>query len=148
MGERARVVRRGGRLWTVRRVPRAEAVEADFRFWYEGLTAEERVEAVEAALESCLKTRGADGVRYLVVGAHAVAFHARPRATKDLDVFVEPTRENAQRLLAALRTFFGSVELGYTAKDVIDPRWIIQLGVAPARIDLGMCAAHVGARRP
>src|SRR5579884_584434 len=62
MGERARVVRRGGRLWTVRRVPRAEAVEADFRFWYEGLTAEERVEAVEAALESCLKTRGADGV--------------------------------------------------------------------------------------
>jgi hypothetical protein len=43
------------------------------------------------------------GARYLVVGAHAVAFHARPRATKDLDIFVEPTRENAERVLDAIR---------------------------------------------
>ena len=76
------------------------------------------------------------GVRYLVVGAHAVAFHARPRATKDLDVLIEPTVANARKVLAALRDFFGGVELGYSEQDVIDPRWIIQLGVAPVRIDL------------
>jgi len=76
------------------------------------------------------------GVRYLIVGAHAVAFHARPRATKDLDLLLEPTRANARRTLAALRDFFGGVDLGYTVTDLMDPRWIIQLGVAPIRIDL------------
>jgi hypothetical protein len=40
----------------------SEAEEADFRFWYEGLSPEQRVEAVGEALESCLKARGADGV--------------------------------------------------------------------------------------
>ncbi len=75
-------------------------------------------------------------VRYLVIGAHAVAFHARPRATKDLDIFLEPTSANARRILAALRDFFGGADLGYTAEDFTDPRWIIQLGVAPVRIDL------------
>ncbi|MBI4515471.1 MAG: nucleotidyltransferase [Deltaproteobacteria bacterium] len=78
----------------------------------------------------------AHGVRYLVVGAHAVAFHARPRATKDLDVLIEPTATNARKVLAALRDFFEGAELGYSEQDVTDPRWIIQLGVAPVRIDL------------
>jgi predicted nucleotidyltransferase len=76
------------------------------------------------------------GVRYLVVGAHAVALHARPRATKDLDVFVDPSSANARKVLAALRDFFGGADLGYTVEDVADPRWIIQIGVAPVRIDL------------
>lgn len=75
-------------------------------------------------------------VRYLVIGAHAVAFHARPRATKDLDIFLKPTPENARRVLGALRDFFGGADLGYTVEDFTDPRWIIQLGVAPVRIDL------------
>ena len=47
------------------------------------------------------------GVRYLVIGAHAVAFHARPRATKDLDILLDPTPGNAGRALAALRDFLG-----------------------------------------
>lgn len=42
-------------------------------------------------------------VRFLIVGAHALALHGRPRATQDLDVLVEPTAENARRLGAALR---------------------------------------------
>jgi hypothetical protein len=78
----------------------------------------------------------AHGVRYLVIGAHAVAFHARPRATKDLDILIEPTPENARKVLAALRDFFGGAELNYTIEDVMDPDCILQLGVAPARIDL------------
>ena len=76
------------------------------------------------------------GVRYLVIGAHAVAFHARPRATKDLDILLDRTSANARRALAALRDFFGGADLGYTVADLTDPRWIIQLGVAPVRIDL------------
>jgi len=75
-------------------------------------------------------------VRYLVVGAHAVAFHARPRATKDLDVYIDPTPANAKRLLAALGDFFGGAVPAYAASEVIDPSTIIQLGVAPVRIDL------------
>ena len=42
-------------------------------------------------------------VRYLIVGAQALAYHARPRATKDLDIFVEPGTANAKRLLVVLR---------------------------------------------
>lgn len=76
------------------------------------------------------------GVRYLVIGAYAVAFHARPRATKDLDILLDPTPANARRVLAALRDFFGGTDLGYTVGDLTDPQWIIQLGVAPVRIDL------------
>lgn len=76
------------------------------------------------------------GVRYLIVGAHAVAFHARPRATKDLDILLDPTPANARKALAALRDFFGGADLGYTVEDLINPQWIIQLGIAPVRIDL------------
>jgi predicted nucleotidyltransferase len=86
--------------------------------------------------EEFIAALNAHGVRYLVVGAHAVAFHARPRATKDLDILIEPTPANAQATLAALRDFFGGADLGYRIEDLIDPQWIVQLGVAPIRIDL------------
>jgi len=76
------------------------------------------------------------GVRYLIIGAHAVALHARPRATKDLDILLQPTPTNARRVLAALRDFFGDADLGYTIADLTDPQWTIQLGAAPVRIDL------------
>lgn len=78
----------------------------------------------------------AHGVRYLIVGAHAVAFHATPRATKDLDLFLDPQEENAARSLAALREFFGGADLGYQLEDLTDPDMVIQLGVPPVRIDL------------
>jgi Nucleotidyl transferase of unknown function (DUF2204) len=86
--------------------------------------------------EEFIAALNAHGVRYLIVGAYAVAFHARPRATRDLDILLEPRAENARRALAALRDFFGGADPGYTVEDLTDPRWIIQLGVAPIRIDL------------
>jgi predicted nucleotidyltransferase len=86
--------------------------------------------------EEFIDALNAHGVRYLIVGAHAVAFHARPRATKDLDILVDPTPSNARKMLDALRDFFGGADLGYTVEDVTDPQWIIQLGVAPIRIDV------------
>jgi hypothetical protein len=86
--------------------------------------------------EEFIAAFNAHGVQYLLIGAHAVAFHARPRATKDLDILIEPTRANAQRALNALRDFFGGADLNYTIEDVMDPDCILQLGVAPVRIDL------------
>lgn len=86
--------------------------------------------------EEFLASCNAHGVRYLVVGAHAVAFHSHPRATKDLDIFIEPSAVNAERLLAAIREFFGGADLGFTVEDLTNPDTILQLGVAPARIDL------------
>ena len=74
-------------------------------------------------------------VRALVVGAYAVAFHAKPRFTKDIDILLEPTSENAQRLLSALEDFgFGA--LGLTVEDYSQPGRIVQLGYPPNRIDL------------
>ncbi len=77
----------------------------------------------------------ARGVEYLVVGAYAMAFHGVPRFTGDVDVLVRPTKENATRLLAALDDFgFGS--LGLTVADFSDPDQVVQLGVAPLRVDI------------
>lgn len=86
--------------------------------------------------EEFIAALNAAGVSYLIIGAHAVAFHARPRATKDLDILIEPSASNATKLLSALRGFFGGSDLGYTADDLTDPNTIVQLGVAPQRIDL------------
>jgi predicted nucleotidyltransferase len=86
--------------------------------------------------EEFIAALNARGVRYLVIGAYAVAYHAKPRATKDLDVYVDPAPANAKRLQAALRDFFGGVPPGYADSAFLDPEKVIQLGVAPVRIDL------------
>ncbi|MBC8289443.1 MAG: nucleotidyltransferase [Planctomycetes bacterium] len=86
--------------------------------------------------EEFITSLNAHGVRYLVIGAHALAHHAFPRATKDLDLLIEPADDNAGRLLEAISEFFGGADLGYSVEDVTDPETILQLGVAPVRIDL------------
>lgn len=71
---------------------------------------------------------------FVIVGAFAVAFHGRPRATGDMDVWVRPTPENAAKMLGALKDFgFGSLAL--KESDILSGQ-IIQLGRAPLRIDL------------
>jgi hypothetical protein len=75
------------------------------------------------------------GVKALIVGAHAVAFHAKPRFTKDIDILVEPTLENAQRLVSALEELgFGGI--GLKADDFVAEGRIVQLGFPPSRVDL------------
>jgi hypothetical protein len=86
--------------------------------------------------EEFIAALNARGVRYLIVGAYALAFHAKPRATKDLDVFVDPSPANARKLRAALIDFFGGSPPGYADSDLLDPENVIQLGVAPVRIDI------------
>ena len=81
---------------------------------------------------ACLNARE---VHYLIVGGYAVAFHGHPRYTKDFDVWIERSRDNIQRLLAALEDFgFGSV--GLEGSDFVEPDQIIQLGYPPHRIDI------------
>lgn len=74
-------------------------------------------------------------VRFLIVGGYAVAYHGHPRYTKDLDVWIQSTVENANRLLDALSEFgFDSLDL--RAEDFLEPNQVIQLGRPPLRIDL------------
>lgn len=76
-------------------------------------------------------------VRFLVVGAHALAVHGVPRATGDLDVWVECTEANAARAWAALLGFGAPVEtLGVERSDLRTPGTVIQLGLPPRRIDV------------
>ncbi len=75
------------------------------------------------------------GVRYLIVGGYAVAFHGYPRFTGDMDVWIEATEENASRLVEALEDF-GFSSLGLRKEDFLQPDQIIQLGYAPCRIDI------------
>ena len=75
------------------------------------------------------------GVHYLVVGGLAVALYGTPRYTKDLDLWVECSPENADRIVAAIDAF-GLGSLGLSAADFLDPDVVIQLGYEPNRIDL------------
>jgi hypothetical protein len=82
-----------------------------------------------------LRSLLAADVRFMVVGAYAVGVHGRPRATKDLDVWVEPSPENAPKVIAAL-VDFGAPLMGLTASDLETPGTGLQFGIAPLRVDL------------
>ncbi|MEW5945482.1 MAG: hypothetical protein AB1742_04710 [bacterium] len=74
-------------------------------------------------------------VEYVVIGAHALAFHGVPRYTGDIDIYVRPGEQNARRVVAALKDFgFGSAQL--SEADFTEPDRVIQLGLPPVRIDL------------
>ena len=77
----------------------------------------------------------ANGVRYLIVGGYAVAFHGHPRYTKDIDVWLEATPDNATLVINALEAF-GFESIGLTGADFLEPDQVIQLGFPPNRIDL------------
>ena len=74
-------------------------------------------------------------IEFLVVGAHALAFHGHPRSTGDIDLLVRVSPDNAAKLVAALDQFgFGS--LGIEEADFLEEDQTIQLGRAPHRIDI------------
>ena len=77
----------------------------------------------------------AKGVEYLVVGAHALAAHGHVRATKDMDVWIRPSPENARRVIEALVSF-GAPLHGMTTDDFVAQDFVLQIGVAPIRIDI------------
>ena len=74
-------------------------------------------------------------VDYIIVGAYALAYHGVPRYTGDMDILVRPDLENAQRILCVLHEFgFGS--LGLTVEDFASSDKVVQLGIAPVRVDI------------
>ncbi len=82
-----------------------------------------------------LRVLRSESTKFLVIGAHALAYHVEARITEDLDVFVEPTTENARRLHRALEAFgFGGL-IG-DAAELATPDRVFMLGEKPWRIDI------------
>jgi hypothetical protein len=75
--------------------------------------------------------------RFLVVGAHALGVHGVPRATVDLDVWIDPAPENARRIWVALAAFGAPLEtLQVREADFTRPETVVQFGLPPYRIDI------------
>jgi len=91
--------------------------------------------SLNADLREFIELLNSRGIEYVIVGAHSLAFHARPRYTGDLDVLVRPSRENAAKLVSLLRDF-GFEKADFTEADFTVPQQLIQLGRAPNRVDL------------
>jgi hypothetical protein len=83
-----------------------------------------------------LATFNAHGVKYLVVGAHAVGVHAEPRGTKDLDVLIQADPKNSEAVFKALAEF-GAPLTGMSPSDFNDAHGsVFQIGVPPSRVDI------------
>jgi hypothetical protein len=82
-----------------------------------------------------LSALSAAGARFLIVGAHALAAYGTPRATGDLDIWIDAAPENAARVLRAL-TEFGAALFDLTVEDLSKPDTVFQLGLPPCRIDI------------
>jgi len=76
-----------------------------------------------------------EGVKFLLVGAYALAAHGYPRATMDIDIWVMPSPDNARAVLKTLRRF-GAPLHGLSVSDLQKDDTVFQIGVAPRRIDL------------
>lgn len=74
-------------------------------------------------------------VRFILVGAYALAAHGYPRATMDIDIWVMPSPDNADAVLRALRRFGASLQ-NLTKEDLQKDGTIFQIGVSPRRIDI------------
>jgi hypothetical protein len=82
-----------------------------------------------------LSALSAEGVEFLLVGAYAMAAHGWPRATGDIDIWVNPTSENAERVLRALRRY-GAPLFDLTSGDLERTDTVFQIGVPPGRVDI------------
>ncbi len=90
---------------------------------------------VQKDFRELLALLNAHKVDYVIVGAYALAYHGSPRYTGDLDILVRADAENARRILHALDEFgFGKLDL--TVEDFSSPGMVVQLGVAPVRVDI------------
>lgn len=85
----------------------------------------------------------AHDVRFLVIGAHAVGYWSQPRATGDFALLLEPTPENARKVLEALKEF-GAPHLDLTREDLSRPGVVFQMDLPPYRIDISTVLPGVG----
>lgn len=87
--------------------------------------------------EELLSIFNAQETKYLIVGGHAVMLYTEPRYTKDLDLWVEPSQENAVRVFRALAAF-GAPLAGLSPDDFAQEGFFYQIGVPPVRVDILM----------
>ncbi|MGA2268506.1 MAG: nucleotidyltransferase [Bryobacteraceae bacterium] len=90
---------------------------------------------ISSDYKDLLRNLNAAGVRYLIVGGHAVMIYTEPSFTKDLDLWVDPSERNAQALFRALAQF-GAPLQGIRPADFTEPEVFYQIGVDPVRIDV------------
>lgn len=85
-------------------------------------------------LKELLRAFNDQKVKYLIVGGYAFGVHAEPRATKDLDLFIQTDVENSEAVFRALAEY-GAPLSGFSPADFRDGT-TFQIGQPPARIDL------------
>lgn len=91
--------------------------------------------ALDQDFKEFIKLLNAEKVEYLVIGGYAVVFHGYPRFTGDIDFWINPTRENVDRVLTVLKKFgFGA--LGVKREELMSPNMVHQFGHQPIRIDV------------
>ncbi|WP_439879993.1 hypothetical protein ACSX1A_12580 [Pontibacter sp. MBLB2868] len=128
----------------------------DLKYWL-SLLPEERLAALEQLREhyrflvkmelthdfqEFIKVINACGAEYLIAGGFAVALYGYPRYTGDIDIWINPTPENAEKLLPVLQQF-GYTENEVNQEDLTTPDIVVQLGYPPNRIDLSTGLAGV-----
>lgn len=84
-----------------------------------------------------LKILNRHKAKYLIVGAYAVAYYAEPRYTKDIDIWIESSQNNARKVYSALKKFGAPLE-NITLNDFTNENLVYQIGVAPIRVDIIM----------
>lgn len=94
------------------------------------------VDGMNADLSELLSLLRSHHVKFLVIGAHAVAFHHRPRMTQDVDLWVGPSSENATRLRNVLREFGADIGVEGAVRFSSRERQMIRLGIPPNMIDI------------
>jgi len=85
--------------------------------------------------EDLFSILNASKIKYLVVGAHAVMFYSEPRFTKDLDVWIPVGLNDPTRVYEALKAY-GAPLTGLAPENFQDAKMILQIGVAPVRVDI------------
>lgn len=74
-------------------------------------------------------------VEYMVVGGYALAFHGKPRFTGDLDIWINISESNAEKLVKVIEAF-GMKSLQFKKEDFLQPGYVSQIGYPPLRIDI------------
>lgn len=85
--------------------------------------------------EDFIKLLNKHHVDYMVVGGYALAFHGKPRHTGDLDIWINCSETNAEKLLLVIKEF-GLASLGLSKLDFMKEGYITQIGYPPLRIDI------------
>lgn len=93
--------------------------------------------AMNSDFEELLSIFNENSVRYLIVGGHAVMLYTEPRYTKDLDIWIDASPENGERVYRSLLAF-GAPLAGLTAKDFTEEGAFYQVGIPPVRVDILM----------